>query len=113
MREALISLIYGVIIYHGWLNMFCTGSIARAISLIGIWRWNWQPPGPYTRLADLPAQIKRSVTLWDTIIAWREVRKAYGLPFLLPKHMPLWGHPEYSQDNNYPLYNRPLKEKGI
>lgn len=67
----------------------------------------------HTGFPELPTHVKHSVTLRDTIVAWKEVRKAFGLPFLLSKYMPLWGHPEYSRDNNYDLYYADLRAKGI
>lgn len=67
----------------------------------------------HTRYSNLPTQIKHSITLRDTIAAWKEVRKVHGLPFILSKYMPLWGHPEFALDNNYPRYNSALREGGI
>lgn len=42
--------------------------------------------------------------LRDTIVAWKEVTKAFSLPFLLSKYMLLWGHPEFPHNNNLNLY---------
>lgn len=63
----------------------------------------------HTGFSDLPQHLKRTITLRDTIVAWKEVRKA----FLLSKHMPLWGHPEFSHNNNYDVYNIELRDKCV
>lgn len=45
----------------------------------------------HTVFSQVPIHIKHSVTLRNTITAWKETRKAFGLPLLLSKYMPLWG----------------------
>lgn len=51
----------------------------------------------HTSYSDLLTQIKSSALLLDTIITWKTVGKFHGLPFLVSKIMPLWGHPEFPQ----------------
>lgn len=67
----------------------------------------------HTDFSALPQRIKSSVTLRDTIISWKEVCKAFGLPFLLFKHMPLWGHSEFSKNNNHNIYYDTLRDKRL
>lgn len=56
--------------------------------------------------------MKSSVLLRDSIIAWKELRKHYKLPFFMLKGMPLWGHPEFTQGRKSPL-GKVLQQKGI
>lgn len=59
-----------------------------------------------------PCPVRRSVLLRDIIITWKEVRKTFSLPFLLFKHMPLWGHPESPYETSQPK-NGTFQDKGI
>lgn len=67
----------------------------------------------HTGQSALPQRVKTTITLRDTNVTWRAVRKAFGLPFLLTKSMPLWCHPEFFQHNNYNMYNRDLRDRGV
>lgn len=67
----------------------------------------------HTGVASLPTGIKGSLTLRDTIIAWREVRKLHNLPLLISKHMPLWGLPQSPPNLNSSHCRGELTEKGV
>lgn len=94
----------GDTIWHAFLDMSWIGSTAPEVTQTGFWS--------HTKLSKMPATIKGSVLLRDTIVTWKAVRKAFSLPFLLSKHMPIWGHPETSFENNLP-HNAVFQDRGV
>lgn len=93
--------------YHGtncFSNWALEASLAHPWSLLALL---------HTKVSSLPKDVKWSLTLRDTVIAWREVRKIYGLPVLVSKYMPLWGHPQSPPNVNSSFCNQELLNKGI